>query len=266
MSFIDPIRYPVAASEAATRAIRDQAAAAYHGGQLVPPSAWGTAVTPTMTPEQLAQLAVEERAAAVRLEADWARWEADRARSQAHIAAITDPNERLVMACRHWLINPGGYDPLANFAHRHMGAPAPKAAPKVEVADVGLFATAFPQYWPDESSVNLDAPEPPWNSEVLARWFAANAKTASIPTHKIDWALPGRFLNSRSRRSARGWQVTTTRWLSGSSESAGQAERVALLADGRLGDPTAHISAVGIVELADLLNLGNPQLAVGPRP
>src|SRR5450759_1052546 len=66
MSFIDPIRYPVAASEAATRAIRDQAAAANHGGHPVPPSGWGTAVSPPRTPEYWTRLAAEEQAVLVR--------------------------------------------------------------------------------------------------------------------------------------------------------------------------------------------------------
>jgi hypothetical protein len=259
MSFIDPIRYPVAAAEAATRAIRDQAAAAYRGGPQVPQSVGGPAVLFTRSPEQSAQLAAENRAALV-------RWEADRARSRPRILAITDPSERLAMACRHWLVIPDGYDPLERFMRVHRGVLGTKA-PKVEVADLGLFATAFPQYWPDETSVNLDAQVPPWDSGELARWFAARARAARIPSHKIDkieGAPPGRFL--RPRRSARGWQVKTTRWRGGGHVDAGAAVRVALLADGRLADPTAHISAVGMVELADLLNLGNPQLVVGSRP
>jgi len=259
MSFIDPIRYPVAAAEAATRSIRDQAAAAYGAGHQVPQSVGGTAVLFTRAPEQSAQLAVENRAALV-------RWEADRARSRARILAITDPSERLAMACRHWLVIPGGYDPLESFQRVHRSVPATKA-PKVEVADLGLFATAFTQYWPDETSVNLDALEPPWDSGVLARWFAARARAARIPSHKIDkmdGAPPGRFL--RSRRSARGWHVKTTRWRGGGYVDAGAAVRVALLTDGRLVDPTAHISAMGMAELADLLNLGNPQLVLGLRP
>lgn len=260
MSFIDPIRYPVAAAEAATRAIRDQAAAAYGGGPQVPQSAGGPSVLFYRTPEQSAQLAVENRAALV-------RWEADRARSLPRILAITDPSERLAMACRHWLvIPPEGYDPMERFMRVHMGALGTKA-PKIEVADPGLFATAFPQYWPDETSVNLDALEPPWDSGVLARWFAARARAARIPSHKIDkfeGAPSGRLF--RSRRSTRGWHVKTTRWRGGGYESAGSAVRVALLADGRLVDPTAHISTMGMAELADLLNLGNPQLVLGLRP
>jgi hypothetical protein len=167
------------------------------------------------------------------------------------------------MACRHWLINPGGYNPLARFDAVHRGGVRATSAPGVRAADLSLFAAAFPQYWQDEAKVNLDALVPPWNSVVLAKWFAARARAARVPSVKIDWALPGRFLSSR--RSARGWPVETTRWLPG-HDGDGRADSVALLADGRLGDPTEHISAVAIVRLADLLNLGDPQLVVGRRP
>jgi hypothetical protein len=191
-------------------------------------------------------------------------WEETCVRSQARIAAIGDPSERLVMACRHWLINPGGYSPLARFNEVHMGGRPTSVASNVTADNSDLFATAFPQYWPDAASVNLDALEPPWNSGLLARWFAARARAARVPSDKIDWALPGRIFTS-SRRSARGWAVGTTQWLSG-RDGGGQFERVVLLADGRLGDPKAHISSVAMVRLADLLNLGNPQLVVGPKP
>jgi hypothetical protein len=144
----------------------------------VPQSVGSPSAFPTRTPEQSAQLAVENRAALV-------LWETDRARSRARILAITGPSERLAMACRHWLVIPEGYDPLERFKRFHRGVLGTKA-PKVEVADPGLFAIAFPQYWPDETNVNLDALQPPWDSGALARWFAARARAARVPSDKID--------------------------------------------------------------------------------
>jgi hypothetical protein len=147
MAFINPVQFPVAASEAATRQLRDQAAAAAGGGhpQPVQMQAPGS-ITPTA--QQTAQVQAEKDEAIN----DWRR---ARAAALETLVATEDPVLRLLLAAKYWFIEDWRSASAAGVDH-------------------GLLPEAFPELWDKPTAVN--AAGSPWDTPAVVAAFVTAAR------------------------------------------------------------------------------------------
>lgn len=179
------------------------------------------------------------------------------ARVLTRIAHYDDPHERLLLAFTHWVPDLNGYDPLRSFLGTHRGGTGPTRRtnpgenprpPHIHTEGAGLFATAFPELWPDSEKVVLGALDPPWSTPALLKWFAARATQHDIPTRPVRQSW------SRSKRE--GWSFDSAEWHGGERSGYGT---VSVDRRGQQVEP-GHLGASGLQTMAQRLGLTDPEL------
>ena len=186
-------------------------------------------------------------------------WEKARAGALDRLASRPDRYERLLLALRHWLDNPDGYDPLASFRRDHMarpGEPLPTTRPTIRCREPDLLSKAFPEYWGSSGAVHFDSSSPPWESARIATWFADRAKKVGLcPTEtRGGWRTP------------KGWYFQSAEWNEGRYSRPGFFAKVFIDRGGRLWPDGLHLGVQGIYTMANYLGLEDKSLVVAARP
>lgn len=246
---IDPIRFPVAAAEAATRAqIQNRAAyqAAVDAGtapRYSPPR------QPPRQPPGPIDYAAQRRMWLASAEHRWG----DVRDTVLAAAREHDDIERLLLAARHWMPRLDAYSPLSQ---------APIAEPSLAQTDAYLWSAAFPDVWPDPDAVLFGRSEPAWDSAAVADWVAAQWRAQGRkPTLAYGKARFGVFPKRK------GWSVRhgASHWHTGSINGVSPPApySVTIARNGEIVG-RAGIGMFGLQELAVFCQLSDDRMQL-PR-
>lgn len=204
------------------------------------------AAGPTRLPPDQRRAAYEQKVA---------KWEASRRQAFDRLASVTDPHERLLLAVRHWIVNPTGYSPITSGAGVNRGGGGGGGS-SIQCIDAEMFSRAFPQFWSSPESVRFN--KPPWDSAAIAAWFADRAKTTDVrpqEKHKFEHML----------RARKGWWLDSVTWKGG-RDGGGSYERIFVDKHGTLFPRDGTIGVPGLYFMAGWLGIQDAGLALSKRP
>jgi hypothetical protein len=180
------------------------------------------------------------------------RWEASRRQAFDRLASVADPHERLLLAIRHWVVNPTGHSPDAAWAAAGRGS----GWPSILCIDAVMFSRAFPHFWSSPESVQFDKPS--WDSVAMASWFAKRAKATGVRPHE-------KHHFKSELRSRRGWWLESSTWRGG-RDGGGSFERIFVDTHGNLVPPDSEIGVPGLYFMAGWLGIEDAGLTLAKRP
>jgi hypothetical protein len=178
---------------------------------------------------------------------EWAKqradWEREVARVVAALSTVSNPHERLLTAMLYWT----GTISMSTEQRRERGL-----ASRVGHPGPLVFSTAFPQLWPREGDVDLDAKQQPWDSTSIASWFAAAARARGISAPEVPGALSRLF-----RGKPKGWSVRTTEVLTSANGQSITWARATIWPNGQVQhDPGSFtINPRSLATLGSILRL-----------
>jgi hypothetical protein len=170
-------------------------------------------------------------------------------RPQVIQAALKHSNEteRLLLAARHWLPDRVFLD--RGFTYGQISDTIPEA-----------FSDAFPMLWPSVAVVDVDPVEPPWDCDIVARFFLERAVNQQIkPAWRgnrslITWKRP------------HGWYIESTRVdggsMTGSRVGGGRCHVLVREGGERLSAPGEPFSFYGLRQMAEILELSDPEMQI----
>lgn len=215
-----------------------------------------------------ARVIAEERRGAT-LQSLWQSWLEQRKRLIHVLSKIPDPTERLLGALNHCTVKP------------QRGMPD-------GCVDRSLLAESFGELWSSADEVDLLAESQPWDSGIIARWFARRALGANLPYIRSGYGVwyPQRIGVGFGKRPRKGWWAgTSTRppFLSTKYDAAPYHFPIFVERDGQRwthslqtfkgerildfeGERGGEFSGSSLVEMAQRFGLDDPSVRLPPPP